>query len=110
MKKYVIIKPNCRELANHLWNYLSIYAYGIETGSRVYNPSFFEWHQYFNLNKKELFITGACSAFPRLAFVWRAIGTLYGSYLIRARASCVRLTLSMFAYLPPTKPAVASNV
>lgn len=109
MKKYVIIKPNCRELANHLWNYLSIYAYGMETGTRVFNPSFFEWHQYFNLNKKESFMTKTASLFPALKGLWGAINVLYGSYLIRARASCVRLTLGITLYLPPTRSLVTSG-
>lgn len=106
MKKYVIIKPNCRELANHLWNYLSIYAYGIETGARVYNPSFSEWHRYFNLSKKESFATKMIFLFPVLRGLGRIIGALYGSYLIRARAHCVRLTLGITLYLPPTRPLV----
>ena len=109
MKKYVIVKPNCRELANHLWNYLSIYAYGIETGGRVFNPSFFEWHQYFNLIKKESFITGMTSYFPALKSVWRTICALYGSYLIRARARCVRLTLGITTFLPPTRPPAGED-
>lgn len=103
MKKYVIIKPNCKELANHVWNYLSIYAYGIETGARVYNPSFFEWHRYFNLIEKETLLTRIASSFPALKSVWKGIGVLYGSYLVRTRAPRVQLTLSMIAYLPPTK-------
>lgn len=106
MKKYVIIKPNCRELANHLWNYLSIYAYGIETGARVYNPSFFEWHRYFNLNKKESFTTKTISLFPILKSFGSILSVLYGSYLVRARAHCVRLTLGITLYLPPTRPLV----
>ena len=92
--KYVIIKPNCRELANHLWNYLSIYAYGIETGARVFNPSFVEWHRYFNLSSKKMHV-------PRILM------SLYASYLVRARARCVRLTLGITTYLPPTRQLVA---
>lgn len=88
---YIIVKPNCRELANHLWNYLSIYAYGLETGARVYNPSFFKWHRYFNLPGRKIRIG-------------KTLLSLYGSYLVRARASCVRLTLGITTYLPPTKP------
>src|SRR3989344_30501 len=92
-KKYIIIKPNCRELANHLWNYISIYAYGLETGAPVYNPSFFEWHRYFNLSGGKLRI-------PKIFL------SLYGSYLVRMRASCVLLTISEVTYLPPTRPLV----
>lgn len=91
MKTYRIVKPNCKELANHLWNYLSIYAYSLETGARVQNPAFFEWHRYFNLNAGRVRIG-------------KTLLSLYGSYLIRARARCVRLTLGITTYLPPTKP------
>lgn len=104
MKKLVIIKPNCRELANHLWNYLSIYAYGIETGARVSNPSFFKWHRYFTLSKKDSFVTKVFSALPALGGLWKMLCALYGSYLIRAHARCVRLTLGITLHLPPTKP------
>lgn len=110
MKTYVIVKPNCRELANHLWNYLSICAYGIETGACVYNPSFFEWHRYFNLSARERFMTKLFSAFPRLAFAWRTACALHGSYLIRARVPCVRLTLGITLYLPPTRPLAGGDV
>lgn len=104
MKKLIIIKPNCKELANHLWNYLSIYAYGIEIGARVYNPSFFAWHRYFNLSRKESYITKIFSSMPALGGVWKMICSLYGSCLIRARTHCTRLTLGITLHLPPTKP------
>lgn len=109
MKKLVIIKPNCKELANHLWNYLSIYAYGIETGARVYNPSFFAWHRYFNLSKKESLATKLISSLPSLGGIWKMICSLYGSALIGACAHCVRLTLGITLHLPPTKPLVAQG-
>lgn len=85
MKKYVILKPNCRELANHMWNYISIYAYGIETGARVYNPSF------------------------SASFIVKIFLSLYGSFLVRMRSACTLLTISEVMYLPPTKPLVASK-
>lgn len=94
--KYVILKPNCKKLENHLWNYLSIYAYGIETGVRVYNPSFSPWHQYFNLDGGKLRV-------PKLFL------SLYGSYLVRMRAECTLLTISEVAYLPPTRPLAAQK-
>lgn len=96
MKKFVVIKPNCRELANHLWNYLSIYAYGLEVGARVYNPAFFKWHRYFNLSGVKMRIG-------------KTLLSLYGSYLIRARARCVQLTLGITTYLPPTKPLIGGG-
>lgn len=96
MKKYIIVKPNCREFANHLWNYLSIYAYSLETGALVQNPSFFEWHRYFNLSGWKICIG-------------KTLLSLYGSYLIRFRAQCVRLTLGITMFLPPTRPIVSED-
>ncbi len=107
MKKIVIIKPNCRELANHLFNYLSIYAYGLETGARIQNPSFVEWHRYFNLIEKESFLTRIIARTPFFHRVWKMICVLYGSYLIRFCAKCVRLTLGITTYLPPTSAILA---
>lgn len=101
--RYLIIKPNCRELANHLWNYLSIYAYGLEAHSRVENPSFIDWHRHFNLKTQESFLTRVIAPLPFLHALWKTICILYGSYLIRARARCVLLTLGITLYLPPTK-------
>ena len=109
MKKYIIIKPNCREFANHLLNYLSIYAYGIETGVPVQNPAFFEWHQYFNLTKKESPFTKMISSFPAFRSVWKTLLSFYGSYVIRANARCVRLTLGITMSLPPTKQLIGVN-
>ena len=109
MKKYLIIKPNCREFANHLLNYVSIYAYGIETGVPVQNPSFFQWHQYFNLTKKESLFTKMISSFPAFRSVWKTLLSFYGSYVIRAYARCVRLTLGITMSLPPTKQLANRN-
>lgn len=57
MKKIIIIKHGGGELANQLWNYVSIYAFGLEKDARVQNPSFFEYHHYFNLLKDESMLT-----------------------------------------------------
>lgn len=56
-KKLVILKHGGGELANQLWNYASIYAYGLETGASVRNPSFFEYHYFFRFLKNESVIT-----------------------------------------------------
>lgn len=57
MKKIIILKHGGGELANQLWNYISIYAFGLETGVPVRNPSFFEYHYFFNFLKNESWIT-----------------------------------------------------
>ena len=41
MRKIIILKHGGGELANQLWNYLSVYAFGLERGISVLNPSFF---------------------------------------------------------------------
>lgn len=95
MKKIVITKPGCRLFANHVWNYISIYAYALETGAQVINPSFSTWHRYFNLQRGGLF-----SLFGRLRGV---IDVLYGSYVVRMHKSCSLLAVNELIYLsPPT--------
>ena len=93
MKKFVIVKPGCREVANHLWNYMSIYAYGLEAGAKTVNPSFLGWHQYFNLGWKWV-----PSSLGRM---WRVVDTLYGSYVVRAHKSCTLLAVNEIVLLPP---------
>ena len=53
MKKIVILKHGGGELANQLWNYVSIYAYSLECGAKITNASFFEYHYYFKFINKE---------------------------------------------------------
>lgn len=57
MKKIIILKHGGGELANQLWNYLSIYAYGLHAGVPVRNPSFFEYHYFFRFLWGESWIT-----------------------------------------------------
>lgn len=65
MKQNIVLKNAGGELANQLWNYISIYAYSLEIGAETKNPSFFEYHNFFNLLKKESLLTKAFSAFFR---------------------------------------------
>ncbi len=53
MRKISIIRYGDGELANQLWNYVSIYAFALETKSIVSNPSFYEYHSSFKLLKNE---------------------------------------------------------
>ena len=48
-KKIVILQTSGNELANQLWNYASIYAYTLERGYTLENPSFFEYGNYFTM-------------------------------------------------------------
>lgn len=56
MPKNIILKNGGGELANQLWNYISIYAYSLEIGATTSNPSFFEYHYYFRFLKNESLI------------------------------------------------------
>jgi len=49
MKKVIILQTSGNELANQLWNYASIYAYTLEQGYHLENPSFFEYGNYFTM-------------------------------------------------------------
>ncbi len=53
MKSIIIFKYGDGELANQLWNYVSIYAYGLEKGVPVFNPSFYEYHSSFKFLEEE---------------------------------------------------------
>lgn len=64
-KKLVILKHGGGELANQLWNYVSIYAFGLEVGASVRNPSFFEYHSFFRFLSRESWITRLTSLFFR---------------------------------------------
>ena len=57
MKKIIILKHGGGELANQLWNYISVYAYGLEKSIPVYNPSFFEYHTFFKTLRRQRFGT-----------------------------------------------------
>lgn len=86
MKKITILKHGGGELANQLWNYTAIYAYGLEKGTRVTNPSFFEYHNHFRLLSEEGIITRIFSAMfwggpgRRADKRHRFFRTLYGVY------------------------------
>lgn len=48
-KKIIIFQHGGGELANQLWNFVSIYAYCLEKGYECRNYSFFEYGRYFNI-------------------------------------------------------------
>ncbi len=56
MKKVVILRSSGNELANQLWNYVSIYAYAREHNYILENPSFFEYGEYFNIPTTSWFV------------------------------------------------------
>src|SRR3989344_6578733 len=113
-KKIIILKHNRGELSNQLWNYISVYAYGLEIGTEVYNPSFFEYHHYFNLLEKESFLTKFLSFWfknhsgrrgcLRNRF-WRNIYSLYSKMTISINDRYIISSENKnnaVIYLPPT--------
>lgn len=63
MKKLIILKHGGGELVNQLWNYVAIYAYGLHAKVKVENPSFFEYHNFFNFLEQESLQTRIISFF-----------------------------------------------
>lgn len=117
MKKIVILKHGGGELANQLWNYLSIYAFGLETKVPVKNPSFFEYHSFFNFLPQESLATRLFSHFfqtPRrrshIINRWgRAKYAFKSKFISMLNSRCIfssENTQNKVTYLPPTSPLV----
>src|SRR3989344_4244603 len=107
MKRFVIVKPGCNEFANHLLNYLSVYAAGLELGVPVTNPSFYPYHHFFNLVRHESVPTRVLSSLA--AWIpnrfWRIPYALYARLVGWLYASCARQAWRGLVYLPPTQPS-----
>ncbi len=52
-----IIQASGGELANQLWNYISVYAYAKDRGFILKNPSFYEYGHFFALPKEHWFFS-----------------------------------------------------
>jgi len=115
MKKLVILKHGGGELANQLWNFLSIYAYGLETKTPVQNPSFFEYHSFFNFLPKESLTTRLFSKFFKTPRRRSHLINRWGRMKYMVRAKCTALihpscvissenTENKALYIPPTQP------
>jgi hypothetical protein len=117
MKRFVILKSSGGELANQLWNYVSIYAYGLETGARIQNPSFFEYHAFFNFLPNESLATKCLTLFftkvrrrahPINRF-WRKGYALWSKTVVHFHPAIVvssENTSNKVFYLPPTTEIV----
>lgn len=114
MKKITILKHGGGELANQLWNYVSIYAYSLECGAKITNPSFFEYHSYFKFIKNEnLLIRFLSSWFKNHAGrrsnyrnrFWRNTYLIYVSmmkFFVKKNVLSSENERSQVVYLPPT--------
>ncbi len=115
MKKAVIIEHGGGELANQLWNYASIYAYTLETGLKLENPSFYEYGSMFRIPHgfiEDMLLYSPFRSYRgrRDAFLpklWRNFYKLYSKAVISTHASEVISSVNSnndVYYLPPTKP------
>jgi hypothetical protein len=122
MKKAFIWRTSYGELANQLWNYISIYAYCKESGRELRNYSFFEYGAQFDMSIQELkgnffykyfFFKPYENHFKRKNSLWRKIGRkkykFYTSWVyLFKRKSIIKFVENenlMPYYLPPTKEA-----
>ncbi len=112
--KIIILRHGGGELANQLWNYVSIYAYGLDQNIEVRNPSFFEYHSYFKLLQYEGVITHFFSFWFKnfsgrrtslRARFWRCAYSIYSHTLQSLTKSSVVSSENQnrtVTYLPPT--------
>lgn len=116
MKQRIIFKHGGGELANQLWNYVSVYAYGLATGAKVKNPSFFEYHAWFRLASEEnvfvrlMTFIAKRSRGRRNSFLRKGLRRTYSVYVKFVEIFRHPLVFSSenttgeITYLPPTKP------
>ncbi|MEK7621563.1 MAG: alpha-1,2-fucosyltransferase [Patescibacteria group bacterium] len=115
MKKAIILQHGGGELANQLWNYISIYAYCLEQKIECENYSFFEYAHFFDIPsiKNKIFYFLFFGPFHnyigrRNSFRTRFFRTLYKTYVFfeysRKRGSIISSINSNNKpfYLPPT--------
>ena len=114
MKKIIIFKHGGGELANQLWNYMSIYAWSLEEKVRLRNPSFYEYHGLFNFLKDEgLAVRLMAKMFTNYRGrkqniwkkLWRALYSLYTRSVELTKRKKILSTENLsnkVTYLPPT--------
>jgi len=109
------MKHSGGELANQLWNYVSIHAYGFENNTPVKNPSFFEYHSFFRFLPTESGLTKMFSFFfrslRRRSHIINRAGRLKYALISKIvsllNSSCIfssENTKNIITYLPPTSP------
>lgn len=120
MKKNIILKNAGGELANQLWNYISVYSYSLEMGAETKNPSFFEYHHFFNLLEKETVLTKIFSSFFKetrrrghwlnklFRYKYKIIVQII-SLLNKSKLLSSEGIKNEVVYLPPTKDLIAKG-
>ena len=115
MKKAIILKHGGGELANQLWNHVSIYAYCLEKNFECENYSFFEYAHFFDIPpiKNKIIYSLFFRPFRnyvgrRSSFHTRFFRTLYKAYVffvyVRKQGSIISSINSTNTpfYLPPS--------
>lgn len=114
-KKAIILQHGGGELANQLWNYLSVYAYALETKRKCLNYSFFEYNSFFNLSAGNkiiellFFKPFAGRTERRNGILTRFLRNIYKMYVLVTRICCGQKIISSKNsenkpfYLPPTE-------
>ncbi len=121
-KKIVILRTTGGELCNQLWNYTSVYAYCLERGYSIQNPSFFEYGNYFMIRASNFFLrlffflpftdyTKRKRSFKRR--LWRKLYECYARTLLFLHADSVIVSDNKSNrpfYLPPTNESSRVSV
>ncbi len=116
----IILNHNGGQLANQLWNHISIFSYALEKGYVCKNYCFFEYARFFSITPKNkivdiLFYRSFNTAlhFLPFFFVKKIIRKLYGLYQSFLKIRYPRSTIYSRTtkedlgtyFLPPTEPA-----
>ncbi len=116
MKKAVIIEHGGGELANQLWNYASIYAYTLETGFKLENPSFYEYGSMFQIRRgyvADMLLYSPFRAYrgrrnKLLPKTWRKLYKFWAKFVYARHPNSVISSVNsnnQVYYLPPTQMA-----
>lgn len=112
MKPITIIRTSGNELANQLWNYISVYAYSFECNRRLVNPAFFEYGEYFTMKAAPGFVFKLLFFKPFKDYtkrktslkrrIWRKIYTWYSTLIMWMHKKQTISLQTETLYLPPT--------
>lgn len=96
MRKIVILKHGGGELANQLWNFISVYAWSLKANATIKNPSFFEYHGHFNFLENE-------------SWPIKILAKLFADYRGRKQNTWKRLWRGLYSWYPRLITLVAGK-
>lgn len=119
VRKTVILEHGGGELANQLWNYVSVYAYALERGAAIENPSFFEYESMFRMPRSRGFAGALAAGFRTYRGRRNRLAPRLGRFIYKAYAKSVALangdavlssenSENRTYVLPPSAPADAA--